>query len=170
MTEIAVPEQLNSESHVHHPVHIIHYWCASSTFFFIEATEKNVQSKNPQPLPLYTELTLICLWVEALQCQLKLYHFSSRGSSNTFPVPEATHSSLDPVLSPLRTVFSRAHTFFMGYFFLCLPHEASLQNFVTGGSGAKSPGSYEFPPARQVPSQATHISWWAACTSDLLSR
>lgn len=110
------------------------FWTCTSyfsvIFFFIAAEEKYIESKNPKPLPLYTEL-VIRLWIQALQCQLKSYHFSSRGSSNTFPLPEATHNSLDPVLSPLRRMFSRAHKFFMGYFFLCLPHRASLQNFLT---------------------------------------
>lgn len=42
--------------------------------------------------------------------------------------------------------------FFMGYFFLCLPHKASLQNFLTRLSGVKWPRSYMgFPPHQVTP-------------------
>lgn len=124
MSEITVPDQLNSESHVHH-ISLLFFHCSKCKIHIVKKTQT----------PLCRSDCYACGY--KLFSVKKSYHFSSRGSSNTFPLPEATHSSLDPILSPLKRMFSRTHSFFMSHFYLCLPHKASLQNFLTRGLGAK---------------------------------
>ena len=156
MAQIGVPEQLNSESRVRH---------ISPLFFSLQQLKKIYSQKtpNPSPLLLYTELTVICLWIQALQCQLKSYHFSSRGSSNTFP--EATHNSLDPILSPLRRMFSRAHKFFMGTSSFVCPTRQVSKTFCQEAQVQNDQGVMGFPHThtKSLPSHSYKLTVSLRC-------
>lgn len=126
--------QLNTESHVHH---------LSPLFFFHCSNWKMYLVKKPNHLPFYLDITLMFV-DKSFPVSAKILLFQFKEKLKHFPLPEATHSSLDSVSSPIRRMFSRAHKFFKGDFCLCLPHRVTFQTFLSRGSGTKWPGSNGF--------------------------
>lgn len=113
MSEIAVPEQLNSEFQVHH----------ISSLFCIHCSKWKVYIVIPTPPPPFSLHRTDCevLVDTSSPASAKNLHCTSRGRSNTFLLPEATHNSLHPVLSTLMRILSRAHIFFFYGALLPLP-------------------------------------------------
>lgn len=135
MSESVVPGRLNAESHVHH--------IFSTIFLSLQQLKDVFSQKSPTTSLFYLEMTLMFV-DKSFPVSAKISLFQFKGKLKHFPLPKATHSSLDSVSSPVRRLFSRAHKIFKEYFCLCLPHKVTFQTFLSRGSGTNPPGSDRF--------------------------